>query len=149
MTTSLSGLKQSPLAWYQRHVTHYFQQGFSQTESNANIYVKKILKEVSLFWQFIMWRIALLLAIIWRWHVMHLSGHKCSLMSHHDKINLNQSPYQANLSEDCQNQCDILVLPWSLCRHQFGRIEFLCWSQHTSQLCCNKKIKAVFTATIY
>jgi hypothetical protein len=68
LTTSLHGLQQSPLAWYQRLVTHFVQLGFSQTESNANIYVKKLLKEVSLFWQFIMWTMALLLAIIWRWH---------------------------------------------------------------------------------
>jgi hypothetical protein len=61
---SLYGLKQSPLAWYQRLVTHFVEQGFSQIESNANIYVKKILKEVSSFWQFIMWAMALLLGII-------------------------------------------------------------------------------------
>jgi hypothetical protein len=67
---SLYGLKQPPLIWYQWLVTHFVQQGFSQIESNVHIYVKKyILKEVSLFWEFIMWKMALFLAIIWSWHV--------------------------------------------------------------------------------
>jgi hypothetical protein len=70
---------------------------------------------------------------------MHLFGHKCSLLSHHDKINLSQSPYRATQSEDCQNQCDMPFLPQSLCWHQFECIYFDV-DLNTQANWCNKKI---------
>jgi len=70
-------------------------------------------------------------------------------MSNHDNINLNQSPYWATQSQDCQNQCDMPFLARSLCQHQFGHIHFDVDLNTQANFVAIKKFRVVFTATIY